>query len=62
MDYPQAIQGNDDQLAAADQLVANEDLVLHMLRGLPSEYDAATSIKVWSNAITAEDHHSFVSY
>ena len=36
-DYLQAIQEIIDQLAAAGQPIANEDLVLHMLRGLPSE-------------------------
>ena len=60
-DYLQAIQEIADQLAAAGQPIADEDLVLHMLCRLPSEYDAfATSIRVRSDAITAEDLHSLV--
>jgi len=39
-DYLQPIQEIADQLAAADQPIADEDLVLHMLRRLPSKYDA----------------------
>ena len=41
--------------------MANKDLVFHMLRGLPSEYDAfATSIRVQSDAIIAKDLHFLV--
>jgi len=60
-DYLQAIQEIVDQLAAAGQPIVGEDLVLHMLRGLLSEYeDFATSIRVRSDAITAEDLHSLI--
>jgi len=60
-DYIEAIQEIVDQLAVVGQPIADEDLVLHMLHGLPSEYDAfATSIRVQCDAITAEDLHSLV--
>ena len=60
-DCLQAIQEIADQLAVDGQPITDEDLVLHMLRALPSEYDAfATSIRVRSDAITAEDLHSLV--
>ena len=60
-DYLQDIQDIVDRFPAAGQPIADEDLFLHMLCGLPSEYDAfAILIRVQSDAITVKDLRSLV--
>ncbi|KAF6138184.1 hypothetical protein GIB67_011024 [Kingdonia uniflora] len=50
-----------DSLAASGSLIDDEDVVFHILNGLPSEFDAfATFIMVRSTLITTDDLHGLL--
>lgn len=61
LDYFQKIKTLADSLVVAAQPIPEPDLILHILGGLPTEYDSfATSVITQSNNIFLEDLHAMV--
>lgn len=61
VDYLQNIKNVCDNLAAAGEPVFDTDLIVHILNGLPSEFDSfATSIRVRETPVTPDQLHGLL--
>lgn len=60
-EYLQSFKTISDKLAAAGSQISDTDLLVHILNGLPHEYDAfVTSIRVRYPPVTTEELHSLL--